>query len=137
MEFVRVFVDSNILISGFVFDGNELRVIFHCLRKGHKLVISEHIEEEVFRTILEKFPEYSKLFHEFIELGVFEIVPKESYIKNIDEFDIVRDGYDRHVLVSAIITGCNMIVSGDKDLLVLGTFKGVRILSARDALKIL
>ena len=119
MEFLKFFIDSNILISGLVFDGNELKVLFKCLDKGHKLVISDHVEEEIFRTMLDKFPEHSKLFHEFIELAGFEIVPKEQYIDKLADYDIVRDKHDRHVLASAIVSKCKYIITGDKDLLVL------------------
>ncbi len=135
MEFVKVLIDSNVLISAIVFDANELKVMFHCLRKGHSLSISEHIEEEVFRTMLEKFPEYSKLLHEFMSLGTIEIIPKEQYQASIDNYDMVRDKHDRHVLASAVCTDCSFIVTGDKDLLVLRSCKGVRILNAKDTMK--
>jgi hypothetical protein len=46
-----------------VFDRNELKAILRCIDSGHVPVISEHIEEEIFRVMLEKFPEHSKLFH--------------------------------------------------------------------------
>lgn len=60
---MRVLFDANILISGMVFDRNELKAILRCIDSGHVPVISEHIEEEIFRVMLEKFPEHSKLFH--------------------------------------------------------------------------
>ena len=135
MEFVKILIDSNVLISAIVFDANELEVMFHCLRKGHSLSISEHIEDEVFRTMLDKFPEHSKLLHEFMRLGAIEIIPKEKYQASIDNYDIVRDKHDRHVLASAVCADCGFIVTGDKDLLVLKSCMGVRILNAKDAIK--
>ena len=137
MEFLKLFIDANILISGLVFDGNELKVLFKCLDKGHKLVISNHVEEEIFRTMLDKFPEHSKLFHEFIELAHFEIVPKEQYIDKLADYDIVRDKHDRHILASAIVTKCKYIITGDKDLLVLKSINNTKILTSKEVLKIL
>ena len=55
---MRVFIDSNIVISAIVYDRNELDVIDDLKRKGHQLVITDHVHEEIFRTMLEKFPEY-------------------------------------------------------------------------------
>ena len=46
---MRIFFDSNVLISALVYDGNELKAILKSRDKGHTLVISEHIEEEILR----------------------------------------------------------------------------------------
>lgn len=134
---MRIFIDSNVLISALVFDGNELNLIFSSMNMGHTLVISEHIEEEVFRTMLEKFPEHSKIMHEFINLASFEIFAKEKYQDNINNFDIVRDRHDRHVLASAASAKCDMIVTGDKDLLILKMSQNMKILTSKEALKLI
>lgn len=132
---MRLLIDSNVLISAIVFDANELKIMVQSLRQGHVLVISEHIEEEVFRTMLDKFPEYSKLLHEFMSLSAIEVVPREKYLIKIEDYDMVRDKHDRHVLATANCAGCDIIVTGDKDLLVLKSCNGVRIMNARDAMK--
>ena len=137
MELVRVLVDSNVLVSAIVFDANELKVIFDCMSRGHQLVISEHIEEEVLRTMLAKFPEHAKLLHEFLSLGSFESITKAKYTVGIDKFDFVRDKHDRHVLACAINAKCNIIVTGDKDLLVLKSCQGVEIINAKEAINAL
>ena len=134
---MRIFFDANILISAIVFDGNELEAILKSTDAGHTIVISDHIEEEVFRVMLEKFPEHSKLFHEFIAMASFEVVPREIYINNLEHYNIVRDKHDRHVLACADLTKCNIIVSGDKDLYELKLFNNIKILKSADYLKML
>ena len=134
MEFLKSFIDANVLISALVFDANELKALFKSLDEGYKLVISEHVEEEIFRTMLNKFPEYSKLFHEFIGLADFEIVPKEQYIDKLADYDIVRDKHDRHILASAVVAKCRFIITGDKDLLILKMIDEIEILNAKDFL---
>ena len=134
---MRILFDSNVLISALVFDGNELKAILNSLDEGHTLVISEHIEEEILRVMLEKFPEHSKLFHEFISMAGFEIVGREKYLDKIDDYNIVRDKHDRHVLACANLTKCKFIISGDKDLLVLKKFKDIQILNAKDFIELL
>jgi len=134
---VRALFDANVLISAIVFDRNELEAILRTMNEGHTLVISEHIEEEIFRVMLDKFPEHSKLFHEFINMAGFEIVPKEVYLSRLEEYSIVRDKHDRHVLACADLTKCDFIVSGDKDLYELKQFNQIRILKSTDFLKIL
>ena len=131
MDFLKLFIDSNILISAIVFDRNELKVLVDSLNNGFVLVISEHVVEESFRTMLKKFPEHCKLLQEFIELANFEVLPKEDYLDKLTDYDIVRDKHDRHVLASAMITKCKYIITGDKDLLVLKTYDKIEIIKAK------
>ena len=50
---------------------------------------------------------------------------------------VSRDPDDDVVLATALAARATLIVSGDQDLLVLGTFADVRILNAADALRVL
>ena len=45
-----------------------------------------------------------------------------------------RDPNDDHVLATAVAVQADVIVTGDKDLLTLGQFRTVRIVTARDFL---
>lgn len=49
----------------------------------------------------------------------------------------LRDTDDLAVLSCAIAVPVDLIVSGDKDLLVLGQFRGIPILNSRAALELL
>jgi putative PIN family toxin of toxin-antitoxin system len=100
------------------------------------MVISEHIESEVARTMLEKFPEHHKLVDEFIRLAEFVVIPKERYADKITGISIVRDKYDRHILACAEEAKCDYIVTGDKDLLSLREYKGISIIKSKEYLKI-
>lgn len=46
---------------------------------------------------------------------------------------VSRDPDDDHVLACALTAAADLIVSGDRDLLTLGTFRDIRILSPSDA----
>jgi putative PIN family toxin of toxin-antitoxin system len=129
---LRAFIDSNTLVSAIVFDAAELKVIVLLKKKGHELVISEHIVEEILRVMIEKFPEHSSLFLEFLKLSGIEIVPKIDYQDIIDDFNMVRDKHDQHVLAAAVASRCQIIVTGDKDLLVLKKCRGIRILRTKE-----
>jgi putative PIN family toxin of toxin-antitoxin system len=133
---LRILLDSNILVSALVFGGNELELLVQAFRKGHTIIISEHVEEEVSRTLIKKFLGHSGLLAEFLNLFPVERVPAEKYMDRMERFDFVRDRYDRHILACATYASCDLIVSNDKDLLVLGECQGARILMTRDALRL-
>ena len=50
---------------------------------------------------------------------------------------VLRDPDDDHVLACALAAQADLIVSGDKDLLVLKQFRGMRIVTAAQAVKII
>ena len=54
-----------------------------------------------------------------------------------DMAQICRDPNDDHVLATSLAVGATMIVTGDKDLLVLESCKGIRIVTPADALTLL
>lgn len=113
----RLFIDTNVLVSGIVFDGNELEIIVKSLEKGYEIYISEHIIEEATRVFMKDFPKHLDMFEKFIELAEIKIVEKEDYSEAIQDFDDIRDKYDAHVVACAEKKDCDFIISGDKDLL--------------------
>ena len=133
---MKVLFDANVLVSAIVFNGNELEAIRISHYKEYENVISEHVEKEVVRTLLEKFPEHHKLIYEFIKLADFIIIQKHRYMDKIEEITIVRDIHDRHILACAIIEDCDYIVTGDKDLLSIKEYRGIHIVTSKEYLKI-
>ena len=70
-------------------------------------------------------------------MASFEIIAREKYLDKLEDYNIVRDKHDRHILACANLTKCNFIISGDKDLLVLKEFKNIQILKAKDFIGLL
>jgi len=48
---------------------------------------------------------------------------------------MVRDKNDRHILAAAVTGKCDMIITGDKDLLILKSCRNIRILNSKGAKK--
>ena len=133
---MKILIDSNVLISGLVFGRKELELLLTG-RKEHSLVISERILNEVTRVLLEKFPEHIKLLSEFIECSNITVIAKEEYIEDSDKHDIIRDRHDRHVLACAHASRCDVIVSGDNDLLTLKEYHNIKIINTRKCLELI
>ena len=133
---VRVFVDSNTIISALAFGGNELKVL-KLLRKTKNCesVISEDVAEEVAKVLAKKFPEKSKRLFRFLGLMITEIISTNEY-QGLIARQSCRDEKDRHVLAAATASQCDFILTGDKDLLELKTAKP-KVIRSRDLLRLL
>jgi len=128
---VRIVVDTNVFISGLLSSsGPPGRVLDAWLSGAVELVLSEWLIDE-YRKVTAyphivratKRPDADlSAFGTFLPFGPMMVVPPEGS---------VRDPDDRNVLGAALHLGADVIVSGDKDLLVLEWFEGIPILTAR------
>jgi uncharacterized protein len=129
----RVVLDSNILISAYVFGGKPEVILKWVLSERVLGILSPHILSEFLGVLSKKFgvsdPEIVEINNELIES--FQMV----YPKQV--FSITRDIDDNRVLEAAIEGNCDYIITGDKDLLDLKTFKKINIITANQFLSIL
>lgn len=131
---MNVFVDANIIVSGIVFNGKEHKLLLKGLSKRTQLITSEDVLDEVVGVLNKKFPEHAGLVKEFLRLIRVKISLRGDYEKSI-KAGIVRDEADAHVLAAALETKCSVIVTGDRDLLALGRYHGIKIKTTSQFLK--
>ena len=131
---LKVVFDSNIFISGIIFGGNPRKVIDLVIEGKIQLCISSDILIEI-KEVLErdKFgfsPEITQQIIIEIELLSEFITPtkKHSAVK--------RDAGDNIIVDCAVEAGADYIITGDDDLLSLREYKKVKIISARDFIKL-
>ena len=129
---VRVVLDTNVVLSALVFGGNPRQVFTRTVTDGWTIVVSEEIFTEIRRTLEKKFAGYLGEFDNLkIILGArMVVVPLGS-----EHVNVSRDEDDNRIIETAIIGKAPYIISGDSDLLVLETYKGVKILSPANFLK--
>jgi putative PIN family toxin of toxin-antitoxin system len=112
---VKVFADTNFLVSAFATRGLSADVI-QLIMADHELIIGEFVLIELRRVLVSKLkvPESIALDTEnLLRQNSIEPVPDtKSKIK-------VRDEDDRWVLQSAINSDADILITGDKDLLVI------------------
>jgi putative PIN family toxin of toxin-antitoxin system len=126
-----VVVDSGIWISAIEFGGTPSAALELVLQTDD-LAICPEIEQEVLRILSQKFGRdpaaiVSRLTP-FWENAIRVRVTGE--IKGIS-----RDPNDDPILECAVKADAQILISGDKDLLSLNSYLGVRILSARQYLQ--
>jgi len=130
---MRIVLDTNVLISGIFWKGNESRVLKKCQARDVENYISMDIFEEFIRVLVQqKFG----LTEEEIDVTVSMVASFSTFIESKKRFDIVKeDPGDNKFLECAYGANAEFLISGDKHLLTLKRFKGTEILSAREFLK--
>ncbi|MGB3024173.1 MAG: putative toxin-antitoxin system toxin component, PIN family [Candidatus Saccharimonadales bacterium] len=125
----RVVIDSNVWISALVFGGTPRRVLESCVQAGARIVISEQLLTETRRIINVKFVDFADDFESLIvSLALFiDVVQLGS-----QTVTVCRDPVDNMIFETALAGRAQVIISGDKDLLVLKHYQTVRIVTPTD-----
>jgi uncharacterized protein len=122
---VRLTLDTNVVIAAFVARGACHELLEHCERH-HEIVTSEYILHEFETKLLRKFRVPAARAAEAVAL-----VRSRTLVVEPAELSApaCRDPDDDRVLATAVQGGCACIVTGDRDLLVLGAYEEIPILS--------
>ncbi len=128
----RIVLDSNVIISGFLYGGPPARLLEHSLAGSVHCFTSLPILDEI-RDVLRrpKFGLSSDQALSFIEElhDLCQLVTPERRIRAI-----AADPDDNAILECALAADADLIASGDSHLLDLGSWKGIRILPPADIL---
>jgi len=130
----RVVLDTNTLISGLLWDGNESIVIEKAEIKAIKLFISHQMLEELAGVLKrKKFTKKLEGKEYTIEKAIAKIALISTLIEpNININEIKEDLADNRILECAISCKADFIVSGDKHLLNLKEYEGIKIIKATE-----
>jgi putative PIN family toxin of toxin-antitoxin system len=130
---VRVVFDTNVLVSAFTSLGLCHQAYERALARTD-IIITHRLLEELQRTLVGKMKLEKSLADEIrAELaGELEIIEPKPLPKSV-----CRDADDDWVLATALTGHSEIIVSGDKDLLVLKQFQGVKIISPRQFIELI
>lgn len=115
---MRVMHDTNIFISMIFFPSKQTRELARRLTDSHQIVVCDYVVEELRLVTSRKFPVKRKFLDRFFLELPFELVytPKALDLNGLPE---MRDTKDSPILAMAIMEGIDILVTGDKDFLVL------------------
>ena len=135
---LRVVIDTNLVISGTA----KSNTIPHSLLEGWRkkeflLITSIPILSEI-KEVLDRKEIQSHFFlkPEDIQDMIQALSTQTIITSGALEVDIVKDDPDDNKFIAAAIEGsASYIISGDRDLLDIGDYEGIKIMKARNFLK--
>jgi putative PIN family toxin of toxin-antitoxin system len=127
---MRAVLDTNEYISAFMFGGAPREILQRAERGEYELVVSAHIRAEIERVLAGKFgwsvEQIAWAVDPLWEISHF-VTPQAVIMAS-------RDETDNRILECAVESGAEVIVTNDKDLLVLNPFQDIYILRAHEFL---
>lgn len=130
----RCVCDTNVLVSGLLTAGTPAKVLDYFLLGPGRLVLSETTANELARILLRnKFDRYVSRpkRREILD----EILLSSDFVTPIEFKAVCRDPNDDPLLNAAVAARVDYLISGDKDLRVLGDIEGIPILSPAEFLR--
>lgn len=130
---MRVVIDTNVFVSGIFWEGNFCSQIIDKWKNGEFVLVSSvEILDEFIRTMRNfKIQMPEDMIEEWRNL-IFE---NSVMVEPTARVDVVEDDPDDNKFLEAGVAGrVDFVVSQDKHLLGVGSFRGIRIIGTEDFL---
>jgi len=128
---VRVVFDTNIFISALVIPGSRAeKAILRILDGADTLLISKPILDELLSTLARKFSRDPEALSQVavMMMEMAELVEPKNTV------EVFNDDPDNRVLECAESGQADVIVTGDKEMLLLKRYQGIQLITLRDYL---
>ena len=111
---MRIMTDTNVLLSAALFPSPIMIELIERVTTEHTLVLCSHIIEELHEVFERKFNTKKTLLNVFLSKLSYDFIYTPTNI-NPKMYPEIRDKEDLPILVSALIAGVDLIITGDKD----------------------
>ena len=129
---VRIVIDTNVVASAVFFGGRPGELLDLLLHRRLEAVATDRIVAEYQATVDYLLARYGE---GQMRLSLLPVVAAMDLIPQTEDIHICRDPDDDKFISCAVDGGCIYIVSGDKDLLSVGQYDGVEILTVAQFLE--
>jgi uncharacterized protein len=128
---LRVVFDTNVLVAALVFPGGQGEAaLSRIVEERDQLVLSKPILDELLGVLARKFSrDAEELAHVAVFLGELA-----TTVKPARRLKVLKDDPDNRILECAVAGRAELVVTGDRALLALAEYRGVRVVSLRDYL---
>ena len=115
---MRVLIDTNVLISAALFpQSTPAQAFWKANTYPFQAVICEQNLDEMKRIFMKKFPDKLPALESFISNSLLSIEIVDTPEIPVEEERSMRDMMDRPILLSAVVSDVDIILTGDKDFL--------------------
>lgn len=111
---MRILADTNILISALLWRQSKPNAALLHVAHNHELVICDQNISELKSVLLRKAPQSLPDAEVFLAELAYDLVPAVEHAQKL-----IRDAKDQPILNAAIVSGVDIILTGDKDFLCL------------------
>lgn len=133
MKISRIVIDTNVFISGLISTtSTRARVVNHAAAFGRLVATRDTLEELIATVSRSKFDAF--LSRAKRQVALDRLVPLIEIVATVRIVQACRDPRDDMFLEAAVNGRADVIVTGDKDLLALHPFAGIRIVTPADYL---
>jgi putative PIN family toxin of toxin-antitoxin system len=130
----RLVLDTNVTVSGLLFGGAAGRLLERLWAGRFRLAASPEILSEYRRVLA--YPAFTLKSAETRRLVDTYLLPFCDIVRAVTGSAVCRDSDDDKFLFCAVAARARAIVTGDRDILILGpAFRGIPILTVRQALQ--
>jgi len=128
---VRLVFDTNIFISALVIPGSRAeKAILRILDGADTLLISKPILDELLSTLARKFSRDPEALSQ-VAVMMMEMA---ELVEPRNKVEVFKDDPDNRILECAESGRADVIVTGDKEMLLLKRYQGIQLISLRDYL---
>jgi len=129
----RIVLDTSVLISALLFKGLPSRLIPLWQKGKVTVLISSQVLKEYVRVLA--YPKFELAAEEIKAIIEIELLPCVEAVKVKSKIHVIsKDPSDDKFLELAVDGKAGFLVSHDKHLLALGTYRGIKILSVAEFL---
>lgn len=115
---MRVFIDTNVLVSAALFPGGAAsRAYYRAVSDPYDPMVSDYVIDELRRVFSRKFPQRMQALDTFVASLSSSVAIVSTPEGAFEDESGIRDINDRPVFRAARAAGADILVTGDKDLL--------------------
>ena len=106
---MKILVDTNVLISALLYPNSKPAIALMHVAEHHKLVLTDHNISELRSVTRKKFPHKEADIDVLLSKLTYDLIPAPMSPQKL-----ISDPKDAPILNAAIISGVDVIISGDK-----------------------
>ena len=127
---MKIILDTDVFISGIFFSGPPSQILKAWQNSRLQIVLSQEILNEyqrVAESLVTKFPTIDIL-------PIIELMTIHGQLINVEDFDVsvCDDPDDNKFMECAIASNSKIIISGDKHLIKVSGYQGIKVLRPRE-----